>query len=197
MSKVKSPFEFLSEEDLARIEMWLANPDPTIESAAETLELDEEKLRTLYDKVYDVGESSRKPSGWTLALSRAKNLFIPILTTASQIIKSMNVLRSVGRDPELIIRRSSAAPLNDIHKAILESRLIESSMIARTVLKTERSALTAFGDPPIIRIEIHLDMQAYDAQGYVELIEALSKVVEEKGGASLDKEDLSSRLNSN
>jgi len=49
MSKIKHPFDYLTEDDFARIEKWLNNPNPTVDSATEILGIDKDELRLKID----------------------------------------------------------------------------------------------------------------------------------------------------
>ncbi len=44
MTKIKNPFDYLTEDDLARIDEWLAHPKPTVDDAVEILGLDKNKF---------------------------------------------------------------------------------------------------------------------------------------------------------
>ncbi len=45
MTKIKHPFDYLTEDDLSRIDEWLNHPNPTIDAAVQILGIDKIKLQ--------------------------------------------------------------------------------------------------------------------------------------------------------
>ena len=88
--------------------------------------------------------------------------------------------------PPVIITSSSGKPLNGVLEQILKSGLINLDIVEKIKRTDGRSAISADGDAPIEKLEIHINSKIYTVSSHEELRKKLQSIVDEHGDAILD-----------